>query len=192
MSVYLSTNFAPVAEEVTAFDLPVIGDLPKDLNGRYLRNGPNPITAPDPLTHHWFLGDGMVHGIRLRDGKAEWYRNRYVGSDNVAEAFGRPITGPDWNGTPTGANTNVGGFAGTTWAMVEGGGAPVELTYELDTPVRSPPTRRSTRRPARCTPWSTRRRSGLTTRNTSSSAPMVGSATRSTFPWVCRCCTTCR
>jgi carotenoid cleavage dioxygenase-like enzyme len=116
MSVYLSTNFAPVAEEVTAFDLPVIGELPKDLNGRYLRNGPNPITEPNPLTHHWFLGDGMVHGIRLRDGKAEWYRNRYVGSDNVAAAFGRSISGPDWNGTPTGANTNVGGFAGITWA----------------------------------------------------------------------------
>jgi hypothetical protein len=33
--------FAPVTEEVTAFDLPVIGRIPSELNGRYLRNGPN-------------------------------------------------------------------------------------------------------------------------------------------------------
>ncbi len=137
MNVYLSENFAPVEKEITAFDLPVIGELPKELNGRYLRNGPNPFGDTDASTHHWFLGDGMVHGIRLRDGKAEWYRNRYVGSDRVASQYGRPITGPNWSGSDTGANTNVGGFAGTTWAMVEAGGAPVELTYELDTVARN-------------------------------------------------------
>ena len=79
-SAYLSGNYAPVTDEVTAFDLPVIGELPTELDGRYLRNGPNPLRVRDPATHHWFVGDGMVHGIRLRDGKAEWYRNRYVGS----------------------------------------------------------------------------------------------------------------
>ena len=70
-NVYLSGNFAPVTEEVTAFDLEVIGELPADLNGRYLRNGPNPITAVDPTSHHWFMGDGMVHGIRLLEGGVE-------------------------------------------------------------------------------------------------------------------------
>jgi 8'-apo-carotenoid 13,14-cleaving dioxygenase len=137
MSVYLSTNFAPVHNEITAFDLPVIGELPTELNGRYLRNGPDPIADVDPQTHHWFLGDGMVHGVRLREGRVEWYRNRYVGSDSVAQQLGRPVSGPNWSGSPTGANTNVGGFAGTTWAMVEAGGAPVELTYELDTVARN-------------------------------------------------------
>ena len=137
MNVYLSTNFAPVAEEITASDLPVIGELPRDLSGRYLRNGPNPIGEVDQASHHWFIGDGMVHGIRLRDGKAEWYRNRYVGSENVAAAFGRPISGPNWSESPGGPNTNVGGFAGRTWAMVEAGGTPVELTYELDTVARN-------------------------------------------------------
>ena len=131
---YLSGNFAPVAEEVTAVDLEVIGDLPVELNGRYLRNGPNPIGEVDSATHHWFLGDGMVHGIRLREGRAEWYRNRYVGSQRVSEARGRPVpSGRNWNNNPGGPNTNVGGFAGTTWAMVEAGGCPVELTYELET-----------------------------------------------------------
>jgi 8'-apo-carotenoid 13,14-cleaving dioxygenase len=137
MSVYLESNFAPVAEEVTAFDLPIIGEMPADLNGRYLRNGPNPIAAVDPLTHHWFLGDGMVHGLRLGEGRAEWYRNRYVGSEATAEHLGIAVSGPNWSNGRTGPNTNVGGFAGTTWAMVEGGGTPVELTYELDTVARN-------------------------------------------------------
>ena len=85
---YLTGNYAPVAAEVTALDLPVIGELPAELNGRYLRNGPNPIGAVDDATHHWFVGDGMVHGVRLREGRAEWYRNRYVGSAHVAEVRG--------------------------------------------------------------------------------------------------------
>jgi carotenoid cleavage dioxygenase len=137
-SLYLSGNYRPVAEEVTAEDLPVVGELPVELNGRYLRNGPNPIEAVDPATHHWFLGDGMVHGIRLREGRAEWYRNRYVGSAHVSGVRGEPdVPGPNWNGNPIGPNTNVGGFAGRTWAMVEAGGCPVELTYELDTVGRN-------------------------------------------------------
>ncbi|MFM8971990.1 MAG: carotenoid oxygenase family protein, partial [Actinomycetota bacterium] len=41
------------------------------------------------------------------------------------------------NSSPGGPNTNVGGFAGTTWAMVEAGGCPVELTYELETVGRN-------------------------------------------------------
>jgi carotenoid cleavage dioxygenase len=137
-SVYLSGNYAPVTEEVTAFDLPVIGELPVELNGRYLRNGPNPASAVDPATHHWFVGDGMVHGVRLRGGRAEWYRNRYVGSSRISELRGQPdIAGRNWNGSALGPNTNVGGFAGRTWAMVEAGGCPVELTYELETVGRN-------------------------------------------------------
>jgi len=138
VSIYLDGNYAPVTEEVTAFNLAVEGELPPELNGRYVRNGPNPAAEVDPSTHHWFIGDGMVHGIRLREGRAEWYRNRYVGSQHLAELRGQPdIPGPNWSGMPIGANTNVGGFAGTTWAMVEAGGTPVELTYELETVARN-------------------------------------------------------
>ena len=131
---YLEGNYAPVEHEITATDLQVIGELPEHLEGRYLRNGPNPITPVDPATHHWFMGDGMVHGVRLRGGRAEWYRNRYVGSTAVQQHRGLPdVSGPNWNNSSFGPNTNVGGFAGTTWAMVEAGGVPVELGYELDT-----------------------------------------------------------
>ena len=113
---YLTGNYGPVSEEVTAFDLPVIGELPPELAGRYLRNGPNPIDVADPDTHHWFVGDGMVHGVRLRDGKAEWYRNRWVVGDRVAENLGKtPIPGPRhplFGGAAP--NTNVIGHAGAT------------------------------------------------------------------------------
>ena len=136
---YLSDNYAPVEREVTATDLPIIeGAVPSELAGRYVRNGPNPAEAVDAATHHWFMGDGMVHGVRLLDGRAEWYRNRYVGSTNRARSSGADdIAGPNWNDNPVGPNTNVGGFAGRTWAMVEAGGCPVELTYELETVARN-------------------------------------------------------
>ncbi|MDH4276482.1 MAG: carotenoid oxygenase family protein [Acidimicrobiia bacterium] len=142
VNIYLAGNYAPVAEEVTAFDLAVVGELPAELNGRYLRNGPNPAGDVDVrsrhATHHWFTGDGMVHGIRLREGKAEWYRNRYVGSAGLSRLRGESdINGPNWSGIGFGPNTNVGGFAGRTWAMMEAGATPVELTYELETVARN-------------------------------------------------------
>ena len=134
---YLNGNFAPIEKEVTATDLQVTGELPAELNGRYLRAGPNPLN-PETSSHHWFMGDGMVHGIRLRNGKAEWYRNRYVGSHSLSAHRGLPdIPGPNWNDSAIGPNTNVGGFAGKTWAMVEAGGCPVELDYELETVGRN-------------------------------------------------------
>ena len=135
---YLEGNFAPIADEVTATNLQVEGELPKELNGRYLRNGPNPIDQASQPNHHWFVGSGMVHGIRLREGKAEWYRNRYVGSKELSDFRGQPdISGPNWNDSTGGPNTNVGTFAGKTWAMVEAGSTPVELTYELETVGRN-------------------------------------------------------
>ena len=130
---YLEGNYAPVHEEVSAFDLPVVGTLPPQLNGRYLRNGPNPVAAPDPARYHWFVGDGMVHGIRLRDGKAEWYRNRWVRSSAVVAELGEPEPEGEIHGGMDNANTNVIGHAGRTFAIVEAGARPVELSYDLDT-----------------------------------------------------------
>lgn len=130
-SPYLAGNYGPVTEEITATDLPVIGEIPEELEGRLLRNGPNPITEVDMASHHWFLGDGMVHGLRLRGGKAEWYRNRYVGSQRVTAELGRQSARPSTG--EIGPNTNVIGHAGRTYAIVEAGTKPVELTYELET-----------------------------------------------------------
>jgi carotenoid cleavage dioxygenase len=57
----------------------------------------------------------MVHGIRIRirDGKAEWYRNRWVGSPQAAKALGDP-SADHFGIAPIGANTNVIGHAGRT------------------------------------------------------------------------------
>jgi carotenoid cleavage dioxygenase len=134
-NTYLEGNYAPVREELTVTDLVVTGHLPEYLDGRYLRNGPNPVAELDPATYHWFLGDGMVHGVRLRDGRAEWYRNRWVRSPAVAAALGEPAPGRPSSAplTALGANTNVIGHAGRTLALVEGGVANYELTDELDT-----------------------------------------------------------
>ena len=54
MSKYLTGNYAPVIDEITDTDLQIIGTLPPELNGRYLRNGPNPIALPQrvPLGFH--------------------------------------------------------------------------------------------------------------------------------------------
>lgn len=90
LNPYLQGLYEPVATETTALELPVIGEIPKDLYGAFVRNGPNPAQAPTGL-HHWFDGDGMVHSIWFENGKAE-YRNRYVGTDDYrAERAGRDI-----------------------------------------------------------------------------------------------------
>jgi carotenoid cleavage dioxygenase-like enzyme len=73
---YLDGNFAPVHQEITADTLQVIGELPPELSGMFVRNGPNPQWSPIGQ-YHWFDGDGMLHGVRINDGKAT-YRNRYV------------------------------------------------------------------------------------------------------------------
>jgi carotenoid cleavage dioxygenase len=131
---YLEENFAPIREETTAFDLDVTGSLPAHLDGRYLRIGPNPIYDADPATYHWFLGDGMVHGLRLAGGTAKWYRSRYVRSGDVADALHEPRRpGPLHAGFDMSPNTNVIGHAGRTFAIVEAGPRPYELTDELDT-----------------------------------------------------------
>src|SRR5271163_4355038 len=53
---YLEGYLAPVGAEVTATDLEVTGHIPEHLDGRYLRNGPNPAEEVDPATYHWFTG----------------------------------------------------------------------------------------------------------------------------------------
>jgi carotenoid cleavage oxygenase len=133
---YLEGFLAPVGAEVTATDLAVTGKIPEHLDGRYLRNGPNPAEEVDPATYHWFTGDAMVHGVALRGGKACWYRNRWVRTAHVCAALGEPApTGlnPRAGMLSVGPNTNVLSHAGQTLALVEGGGANYRLTDDLDT-----------------------------------------------------------
>jgi len=130
---YLEGVFAPITEEFTLTDLEVTGTIPDYLDGRYLRNGPNPVGELDPDLYHWFIGDGMVHGIRIRDGNAEWYRNRWVRGPQTARALGEEPPNGDFPVSGIGANTNVIGHAGKTLALIESGVTNMELTDELET-----------------------------------------------------------
>ncbi|MCV7086928.1 carotenoid oxygenase family protein [Mycolicibacter hiberniae] len=133
---YLDDVLAPVDTELTVTDLRVSGQIPDYLDGRYLRNGPNPVADVDPATYHWFTGDPMVHGVALRDGRARWYRNRWVRTPAVCAALGEPLPGRiDVRAgmKSVGPNTNVVEHAGKTLALVEGGVASYELTEDLDT-----------------------------------------------------------
>jgi carotenoid cleavage dioxygenase len=132
---FLEGNFAPVSDEVTITDLRVDGAIPETLTGRYLRNGPNPIAA-DPGNHHWFVGDGMLHGLRLRDGEAEWYRNRWVRTPHITDELGEEPVPVDLTALGAGpGNTNVVHHAGSIWALCELF-SPFEMSPELDT-IRS-------------------------------------------------------
>jgi len=110
--------FVPVPDEITAHDLPVVGTLPPQLTGVYLRNGPNPRPGS---TVPFFAGDGMVHGVRLEAGQARWYRNRFVKTRQDAGIRGG-----------SSSNTHVFAHAGHILSFVEVA-LPIELDRRLDT-----------------------------------------------------------
>jgi carotenoid cleavage dioxygenase len=131
---YLIGNWTPIRQEITATDLAVTGTIPDHLDGRYLRIGPNPLGVPHPRRYQVFLGAGMAHGLRLRDGKAQWYRNRWVRSANIANELGEQWAGgPHLGGFDFAGNTNIIGHAGRTLVLTEAGVRPYELNEELDT-----------------------------------------------------------
>ncbi|EAY30311.1 carotenoid oxygenase family protein [Microscilla marina] len=80
---YLLGPYAPVFEEIVADNLEVIGEIPQDIHGTYVRNGPNPRFEPEGH-YHWFDGDGMLHAIQIENGKAI-YRNRWIRTSNFKE-----------------------------------------------------------------------------------------------------------
>jgi carotenoid cleavage dioxygenase-like enzyme len=128
LPVFRTGNYAPVPDELTAFDLSVEGRIPAELNGWYLRNGPNARTG----AAHWCVGDGMVHGVRLENGRAAWYRNRWVRT----ESFEHPIALYNDDGTrnlhSSIANTHVVRHAGKTLALMEFS-LPYEISNDLET-----------------------------------------------------------
>ena len=130
-SPYLTGLHAPMREELTLENLPVTGTIPPTLRGRYLRMGPNPM-VPDPRRYHWFAGDGMIHGIRIENGRALWYRNRWIRSDAVTKALSESRTPGPRHLFDT-VNTNVVRHAGATLGLVEAGSTPVEIGETLET-----------------------------------------------------------
>lgn len=127
---HLRGNGRPVTEELTLADLKVNGKIPEELNGRYVRTGPNPITG---TSTHPFLGDGMLHGMRLRDGKAEWYRNRYVQTPFITDPSVDVLDlSVMMDMKSSKANTHVMGHAGKILVLEEGH-FPYVVDGQLDT-----------------------------------------------------------
>jgi carotenoid cleavage dioxygenase len=140
---FLQGPNAPRGDELDIAGLPVEGVIPAELDGTYVRNGPNP--QFEPLAYNFpFDGDGMIHAVELRDGRAS-YRNRWVATaglraerragravyGSVRQPFpvSKRLIGADGDNSPVknAANTNVIGFGDRFLALYEAG-----LPYELD------------------------------------------------------------
>ncbi len=123
---------AAVSEELTIVSPSVTGELPAELTGTLMRNGPNPFdgrfSGADMLA--WWVGPAMVHGIDFRDGRARWYRNRWVRTgtwhrhrdpDHEADSL--------WDHNP---NVNLISHGGRLLTLGEGG-MPFVVSRELET-----------------------------------------------------------
>lgn len=144
-SPYLSGRYAPVRAETDADRLPVEGTLPADINGVFMRNGPNPMFPPLGSYTYPLDGDGMIHAVWITGGTAR-YRNRWVRTRTLRaeEQAGRALRGgiltpdgaaqgPDaaWPGEPE-PSAGIIRHAGHYLALQDGG-PPHEVTAELDT-----------------------------------------------------------
>ncbi len=130
---HLQGNNKPIYEEITAEDLQVIGEIPSDISGNFLRVGPNPYYVPDEARYHIFDGDGMIHGVHISGGRAA-YRNRFIDSVGLREEraaghwifpglnmFGDYIAKGEMPRTKNTGNTAMVFHNGQLFAMMEGG-----------------------------------------------------------------------
>lgn len=97
---FFNGPFEPWHHETSTYDLEVIGQIPRELNGALYRGSANQhVRPPKPERHHQFEGNGMIYAVFLRDGKAHC-TNRWVRTasfDAEAEA-GRGLYGSVMNG----------------------------------------------------------------------------------------------
>ncbi|MEN0060648.1 MAG: carotenoid oxygenase family protein [Myxococcota bacterium] len=134
---YQRIPLTPIDRESTHTALEVEGQIPPELDGMYVRNGPNQL-GETPPNLHYFSGHGMVHGVRLAEGHAHWYRSRAVRAANVSMLLGQPdVGGPVNHGMDASPNTNVVMFGSTLYASMEAGPSLVELDSELASVRRS-------------------------------------------------------
>ncbi len=128
----LTGAFAPIADERVTDDLLIEGEVPQDLSGLYVRNGPNR-RFEAPGRYHWFDGDGMLHAVRFDRGRVQ-YRNRWVMTDgltdeiNAGQALWQGIKDPPRRDRPdqpmkNTSNTDIKFWNGDLVSMWYRGGA---------------------------------------------------------------------
>jgi carotenoid cleavage dioxygenase len=133
---YLHGMFAPTAREYAADDLDVEGELPKDLYGAYVMNGPSQRFTP-VNRYHYYDGDAMLRAIYFRDGKASfrqaWVRNEaFVVEEIAGKSIWPGIAGPyDFRlpGSPIKdvSNTDVIFYAGKLLSLWHMAGTPYAI-----------------------------------------------------------------
>jgi carotenoid cleavage dioxygenase-like enzyme len=123
---------APVCDEATVTALEVEGEVPRDLHGVLIRNGPNPyggrFSGSDMLA--WWVGPAMLHGIAFRDGKPLWYRNRWIRTGHWERHHDATRAADALRDQNT--NVSVIAHAGHVLALGEGG-IPFAVTPRLET-----------------------------------------------------------
>lgn len=128
-NVFLQGINAPVFHEAEIDRLEVTGTIPTDLEGIYLRNGPNPMFRP--ITYHYPLeGDGMLHAVYFEAGRVR-YRNRWIRTQGLVYEMAAGKALPELRFRNY-ANTNIVSHAGRLLALYEIG-LPYQITPELDT-----------------------------------------------------------
>lgn len=139
----LTGGFGPITHEITIDLTDVEGEIPKDLTGMYVRNGPNRKFEANGR-YHWFDGDGMLHAVRFEGGKSQ-YSNRWVMTDGLQEelkagqALWQGIKDPPRKDRPDAplkntSNTDVKFYAGHLISMWYLGGAVYQVRpHDLST-----------------------------------------------------------
>ncbi|MBU6188758.1 MAG: carotenoid oxygenase family protein [Betaproteobacteria bacterium] len=122
----LEGGFAPIESERVIELTDIEGEIPADLNGIHVRNGPNR-RFEAPGRYHWFDGDGMLHSVEFDRGRAR-YRNRWIHTAGLDEelsagrALWQGVKDPPRRDRPdqplkNTSNTDVKFFAGDLLTM---------------------------------------------------------------------------
>lgn len=100
---YRNGAWTPNYDEYDADDMTVIGEIPEDIDGIYVRNTENPVH--DSIgKYHPFDGDGMLHMMQLKGGKAS-YKNRFVRTQGFQAE--QEAGGPLWIGFTGNPNSST-------------------------------------------------------------------------------------
>ena len=142
---YLHGALGPTCYEHDIASLQVIeGQVPTNLSGVYVRNGPNPRFESKGV-HHWFDGDGMLHALTFKDGQASyknrWIRTRHFGMESESQQAlwpGYAMPRPDPQ-APKGGGTDFTLKDASNTDVVWHNGALITTFYQSGVPYRINP-----------------------------------------------------